>query len=123
MPGGYIIIINPAFKCLFRDNDKICYGVRRYYAGQVKNMLLDAGFTPVIGTYFNAVSFFPLLTVTLLQRLGIARTENPAAELKLLPGFINEALKSIMTLERVCIRIFGKMPFGSSLLSVGRKMT
>ena len=120
-PGGYIVLVDPAFKCLYRDNDKICYGLRRYSRKDVQNILRDTGFSLVSSTYFNSVSFVPALILSFVQRFGFFRVHKASSELGELPNFINQTLKGIMFLERVWINIIGLMPLGVSVLSVARK--
>lgn len=120
-PGGYIVLVDPAFKFLYRDNDKICYGLRRYTRKDVKNMLHDTGFNLVKSTYFNSVSFIPALILSIAQRFGIFRMHKASSELGELPIPINQTLKGIMFLERVWINIIGLMPLGVSVLSIARK--
>jgi len=119
--GGYIIIIEPAFRCLFRENDRLCLGKRRYRRKEMTDLLLRAGLKLCTDTYFNAVSFVPLLISTLLQRSGLVKLTNVPDELNLPFRPINDFLKGIMFMERIGIIAFGKMPFGVSLLCIGKK--
>lgn len=120
-PAGFVIIIEPAFKCLYRSNDKICYGQRRYSASGMKNLLGRAGFSISNATYFNAVSFLPVFLLSFLQRFGLMVTDRAGDELKPLPKIINDCFKAVMALERWCIRIFKSIPIGVSLLVVAKK--
>ncbi len=119
--GGYVILIEPAFKCLFRENDRLCLGVRRYSQKEVSDMFLRLGLRLRAATYFNSVSFAPLLISALLQRLGLIKLTNISSELELPFKPVNEFLKGIMFIERICILAFGKMPFGVSILCIGKK--
>lgn len=119
-PGGYIILVDAAFKCLYRYNDEFCYGGRRYSSREMCNKLSKAGFSVVKSTYFNSISFFPLLTLTLLQRFGVFKSDDRLDKLNELPFSFNETLKGIMSFERMVINILGGIPLGVSLLSVAQ---
>ena len=119
-PGGYLILNEPAFKYLYRDNDKFCYGIRRYTEKEIRGILSTAGLSLDKSTYFNSLCFLPVLALSYLQRYGLMKKNTISNELNLLSG-INTLLKYLMVLERIWIRVFGKMPLGVSILSIGKK--
>ncbi len=121
-PGGFIILVEPAFNCIYRNNDRICYGVRRYSQSRVSHILSASGFNLVKSTYFNSISFLPLLLITLLQRFSLREPKNKSSELRPLPKFINRCFKWMMLLERLWIITFKKMYFGASILTLGKKI-
>ncbi|MFQ5786550.1 MAG: class I SAM-dependent methyltransferase [Thermodesulfobacteriota bacterium] len=121
-PSGYIILYEPAFKCLYRQNDRICHGVRRYSRDDIRRMMDVAGFNLVANTYFNATSFFPVLMLKWTEGFKNINKEKEVVELKLPAMIVNLLLMKIMSFERLWIRLFKKIPFGTSVLYVGRKI-
>lgn len=120
-PGGFVIVNEPAYMFLYRDNDKICLGKRRYARSTISALLSQAGFCTVRSTYFNSVSLLPLCVLTALQRAGMCRTNEASDELRLPPPAINGCLSFAMASELAWIRRFGGFPFGVSILTLGRK--
>lgn len=121
-PGGYVILNEPAFMCLYRNFDRFAYAIRRYTQSEIDNMLSASGLSLVKSTYFNSISFVPLFMSALLEHLGFIKLRDVSNELRLFPRPINACFKYAMSIERMCINIFGRMPFGVSLLSIGKKV-
>lgn len=119
--SGYVIGYEPAFKCLYRNNDKICHGIRRYTKNQIKDIMDSVGFQFVGSTYFNLVSFSPILLVKFIEKIKKFNKKKEVIELKLPSKIVNCLLNQIMFLERLWIKFFKRVPFGSSLLYIGRK--
>ncbi|MBN2452678.1 MAG: class I SAM-dependent methyltransferase [Candidatus Omnitrophica bacterium] len=120
-PGGFVVINEPAYKFLYRDNDRICMGKRRYTVPEIRDIMKAAGFNVARITYFNSISFLPLLLSSMLQRAGLFRSKKASDELGAPPPVVNGLLKFAMSCELAAIKIFGGFPFGVSILAVGRK--
>lgn len=120
-PGGFVIINEPAHRFLYRDNDRICLGKRRYTRSGISDILESAGFRTIKSTYFNSISFLPLLFLTALQRAGVYRSSEASDELRPPPFAVNELFKYAMACELALIRLFGGFPFGVSILTVAQK--
>lgn len=120
-PGGYIFLVEPAHKFLYRNNDRFCYGLRRYSYNDISALLFKSGLNLLESTYFNSISLIPLSMAVFLERIGLKTLKGVTNELRRLPRVINNCLIGMMMLERLCIINFGKIPFGLSLLFIGRK--
>lgn len=123
-PGGYLVISEPAFEFLWRAHDESGQGKRRYRLKELELLLKRAGYEVKHSTYFNSFSFLPLLGLTLIQRL-FPRNKNQekgsVGELNVPPEKINRFVTRLFGLERVWIRVLGKMPIGVTALCVARK--
>lgn len=125
-PGGYVVITEPSFNILKRNHDIQDMGKRRYLLKPFEDMLTNAGFTLISGTYFNSISFLPALATKYLEKISMNKSQitDPDSEVKELQmpnTIINELLIKAIGLERMLIRLFGKAPFGVSLLCIARK--
>lgn len=119
--GGHILVNEPAYMFLYRDNDRVCLGKRRYTRGSLAALMRQAGFGHIRSTYFNSVSLIPAFALSCLQRIGFMRTEEASDELFMPPAAINASLKSVMSAELALIKTFGSFPFGVSILAIGKK--
>ena len=120
-PFGYVILYEPAFKCLYRQNDRICHGVRRYSRNDIRRAMDIVGFNLVANTYFNSVSFFPVLILKWIELFENYNKGKEITELKLPSKIVNYVMMKIMSFERLWIRLFKDVPFGTSVFSIVRK--
>jgi SAM-dependent methyltransferase len=121
-PGGILLVSDAAFPCLYRRHDRVILGERRYTLGGMRTLLESAGFKWMSGTYFNAVSFLPAWLLAMRERLRPSRDmEAPLGELHVPPWPINEGMKLAMAVERGFTRLFGRLPFGVTLIALCRK--
>jgi SAM-dependent methyltransferase len=89
----------------------------------MRDMLSEAGFRDVQGTYFNLPAFPIVLLLALVDRLGLSATENDkgVSELTLPPAWLNDVAGGVLGVELAAIRAFGRVPFGVSVACVARK--
>jgi SAM-dependent methyltransferase len=120
-PGGALLVNVAALPILRGGHSVLSQELRRYTPRRLRSVVEGAGFEVVRLTYTNA-SLFPLmLAVRLVQRLaGLTTPEYAHAEITTPPAPINTALAGLLTLEARAVRRVN-MPFGSSLLCLGRK--
>lgn len=120
-PGGALLINVAAMPILRGSHSVLSEEVRRYTRGRLRSVVEGAGFDVVHLTYTNA-SLFPLmLAVRTVQRLGgLATPEHADAEITTPPRPVNAVLAGLLKLEARALRRMN-MPFGSSLLCLGRK--
>jgi SAM-dependent methyltransferase len=120
-PGGALVINVAAMPILRGGHSVLSEELRRYTPRRLRSVVEGAGFEVLRLTYTNA-SLFPLmLTVRLVQRLlGLTTPAHAHAEITTPPRPVNAALAGLLKLEA---RALGRvdMPFGSSLLCLGRK--
>ena len=120
-PGGALLVNVAAMPILRGGHSVLSAELRRYTPRRLRSVVEGAGFEIERLTYTNA-SLFPLmLAIRLAQRLaGLATPEHAHAEITTPPGPVNAALARILKLEARALRRVN-MPFGSSLLCLGRK--
>lgn len=119
-PGGVLLMLLPAYRWLLsEEHHRAVHTTRRYLRSEVAAMLRGSGFEIVRSTYLCTLLFPAVAAFRLLQRKPTA-AQPPRSDLKPLPTPINEALTAVMRLERVLLRGFD-LPFGSSILVLGRK--
>ena len=116
--GGYILITVPAFPSLWSRHDALHHHKRRYTKERLRTILINGGYTIVKTSYINCILFPAIAGVRLMQRfLGMAEAD----DLKLYPPFINRLLAGLFAGEGHLLGSVS-LPFGLSLLCVGRKV-
>jgi SAM-dependent methyltransferase len=125
-PGGYLIVTVPAFQSLWSDHDEVNWHKRRYRSNQLEHLLEETGLEIERITYCNTALFVPILAARKLKnlknRLWPRRGGNdvPGSDLNELPKPLNEGLFHLMRAEQKVMSRWD-MPFGVSLLAIGRK--
>jgi SAM-dependent methyltransferase len=115
--GGYILITVPAFPALWSRHDDLHHHKRRYTRERLRAIVTHAGFRMVKASYINCIMFPAIAGVRLMQRfLGMA----DADDLKMYPPFMNRLLAGLFAGEGHLLGLVS-LPFGLSLLCVGRK--
>jgi SAM-dependent methyltransferase len=117
-PGGIFVVTVPAYEWLSSSHDERVHGARRYTRGQLQKILEKAGFKVTYITYLNTL-LFPLMVL----RRKIIQPKNDESDVKLFPPLIDAMFRMVMGLEHLLIRMGLTMPFGGSLLAVGRMST
>jgi SAM-dependent methyltransferase len=125
-PGGYLIVTVPAFQSLWSQHDEVNWHKRRYRANQLEALLTETGLEIDRITYCNTALFLPILAARKLKNLknriwpSRGADEIPGSDLNELPMPLNEGLFRLMQAER---RFMTRrnLPFGVSLLAIGRK--
>jgi SAM-dependent methyltransferase len=116
--GGYILITVPAFRSLWSQHDDLHHHKRRYTMEGLRTILSNAGYNIVKASYINCIMFPAIAGVRLMQRfLRMTDTD----DLKMYPSFINRMLAGLFAGESHLLK-FVSLPFGLSLLYVGRKV-
>ena len=118
-PGGGILLTVPQHPFLWSAYDEQDHHVRRYRSSELKKKVENAGFDVIRTTSFVCA----LLPAMALSRLAV-RKKDP--DFNVMTDFITEspmntAFKKILDVERALIRLGVSLPFGGSLLLVGRK--
>jgi SAM-dependent methyltransferase len=114
--GGLLVLTVPAYPWLWSGHDEILGHRRRYTAAGLRAAVERAGFTVLRVSYFNTLLFPLLLAARAAKRLRGDRghdLRHPAAP-------INWLLERVFAFERHLVpRV--RLPFGSSLLLIGRR--
>lgn len=126
-PGAHIMITVPAYQFLYADNDRLAMHLRRYTLKRLKNLVKDAGFEVVKGSYYNVLLFPLILPAVLLLKLKqkirgpLKPDQMGATNLSYqYPKPIKFMLEKIFSWERRLLSVVSS-PFGHSILLIGRK--
>lgn len=124
-PEGRIYLTVPAYQSLWSAEDVYARHFRRYTARSLRRSLSKAGFDVELTTYMFAVLPLPVLIFrTLPFRFGRPRPWSAAAVLEdhtPAKGIARGLLAGLLALERFVFRTIGYLPFGGSVVGVGRK--
>jgi SAM-dependent methyltransferase len=117
-PGGFVILNNPAYEWLRSYHDVFVHSARRYTTDGVAADLASAGFTVARCTYWNTI-LFPLMVLKRKVLTGSA-SHSDVAEI---PNTLNWMLSLVSLPEPALMRYGINLPFGGSVLSIGRKIS
>jgi SAM-dependent methyltransferase len=123
-PGGFIILIVPAYEWLMtEEHHRAVHATKRYSRKYMITMLQKLPVEIIRVTHFFAF-LFPAIAGYRLALRTFSRKSNiqPRSELKHLPVVLNNLLCGIVKLEERVIRK-NDLPFGSSILAVARKVS
>jgi SAM-dependent methyltransferase len=115
--GGQAVISVPACMFLWSEHDVLNEHKRRYTLEELKEKLIDAGFTIEKISYFNTF-LFPL--ISLVRMINNLLKRKGASEIDLPHPVINYIVEKIFSLEKYFLRIMN-FPIGVSVLAVVRK--
>ena len=120
-PGGYAVLNVTALELLRGDHSDVWGELRRYTPPKARDLLAAAGLQPVRITYVFASILPMVLSIRLAQRmLRVFRGPSGIEDLQVPSAPVNAALSWLVRGEAALARRI-PMPFGSSLMIVGRK--
>lgn len=119
-PNGGILITVPHHPFLWSTVDKSSGHFRRYTAKELKRKVQAAGFQILYVTSFVTL-LMPLIFISRLLKSRNSKNYDPLSEFKI-GDFTNRLLQKILDLERKIIELGLRMPMGSSLLLIGKKI-
>jgi SAM-dependent methyltransferase len=111
-PGGWLILNLPAYEWMRSAHDDFIQTARRYTARGVRRLLEEARLSVERVTYRNTL-LFPL---ALVQRLLQMKYSDSIR----MPLWLDRMFGATLAIERCWLRWTG-LPFGLSVLAVGRK--
>ena len=117
-PDGLLVVTVPAFRLLWTTHDDLNHHYTRYTKYRFLALARGAGVHVIRATYFFHWLFPAKLVTRLIE--GVMRPRPSAPRVP--PRWVNETLYGLSLLEQ---RLLGRLgvPFGSSLLVVGRRST
>ena len=118
-PGGRLVLRLPAYNWLRGAHDRAVDTRERYTVRSVKRRLQKAGFVVERAGYVNTF-LFPLAAAKRLSE-PIFRSSN-ASDLTLNYGRLQRLLEAVLSSESLLIKLV-RLPFGLTVLAVGRKET
>ncbi len=122
-PGGYIILIVPAYKWLMSPEHHKAVGANRRYTRRRLRKVLESRPVDIIRISHFFSALFPAIAAYRLTK-SIFHVENGApaqSELKPIDPTLNKLFITIMEKERWILRRMN-LPFGSSILAVCQKV-
>lgn len=122
-PGGRLVLNLPAYEWLYSEHDLAVHTTERYSKSRLRGLLKRLGLSEERLTY-RMFTLFPAIAATRLTRLRNRKTErdNARSDLHGVPGgFTNRFLYGMTRWENRFVARGGRLPWGSSVLVVGRK--
>jgi trans-aconitate methyltransferase len=120
-PGGVFALHLPAYRWLRSEHDAAVHGTERYTAREMRALLESLGLSVELLTY-RLCPLLPLLVASRLGRFGAGRREGARSDLHVEPDpRVNAALLRVVRAENAAIAAGARMPFGSSILALGRR--
>ena len=116
-PGGKAILTVPACMFLWSEHDVLNEHKRRYSRSELREKLIDAGFTIEKISYFNTF-LFPAIGLVRIVNNMLKRKGNSDVDLP--SPAVNFFLEKIFSMEKFFLR-FMNLPIGVSVLAVVRK--
>jgi ubiquinone/menaquinone biosynthesis C-methylase UbiE len=122
-PGGYILLVVPAYKWLLtEEHHKAVHASRRYSRTSVIELLQRNPVKVIRSTHVFASLFPPIVAYRLFLQKFKRVPDQPRSELKPLPVPVNNLLAGIMGVERRVLKQIN-LPFGSSILTIAQKVS
>ncbi len=115
-PGGLAVLTMPAYQWMYSYHDREVGNLRRYARHEVNALVRVAGFDVVSSTYWNTLPF-PFAVV----RRKLLPPKAPTSDVRLYPAPLEAAGNGLMALEHTWLGCGGRLPFGTSVLTVARK--
>lgn len=115
-PGGNVVLTMPAYQWLYSYHDRQVANLRRTTCHEMRGLLDAGGFRPTFATYWNTLPF-PLAVL----RRKFFSPANPTSDVRLYPAPLEFMFGAMMALEHGWLSAGGRLPYGSSMLMVGRK--
>jgi SAM-dependent methyltransferase len=115
-PGGIVVINLPAYRWMWSYHDDTCQTKHRFGRLELAGCLEDSGFADVRVTHWNMLPF-PLLVL----KRKVFRTKTATSDVRLFPAPVEAVFNGAMALEHAWLKRCHFLPFGSSVLAVGRK--
>lgn len=116
-PGAVVVMTMPAYQWMYSYHDRAVGNLRRYSRLEVAALLRSAGLTVLQDTYWNMLPF-PLA----VARRKLLPPAAPTSDVHLFPRPIEAGFNALMGLEHGWLSWVGRLPFGSSVLTVAKKI-
>jgi hypothetical protein len=112
-----VAVVNlPAYRWLWSYHDEMVRSKHRFRRSEVVDLMKRAGFTVEASTYWNTF-LFPMIVV----RRKLIRTPPKDGDVKLYPAAVEWIFNATMSVERALMIGIRRLPFGSSVMVLGRK--
>ena len=118
VPGGLLLLTEPAFETLARGMDVAAMARRRYRLRDFDGLFAEVGLQSVFDSYLTSFGY-PILLAA--KTFGGGRKEPGGVDMRPLPGWINLPLLAAANLESALIVRGVRMPMGTTLIKIGRR--
>lgn len=115
-PGGPVVVNVPAYRWMWSYHDDTCQTRHRFLRRQLVALFEAAGLQPVMSTHWNCLPF-PLLVL----KRKVFRRAADTSDVRAFPAPVERLFDGVMAVERAMLRLTRRLPWGSSVLVVGRK--
>lgn len=115
-PGGSVVINVPAYQWMWSYHDEADQSRHRFTRPELRALLTAAGFQVTLATYWNTLTF-PLVVL----RRKVFPPKTPTSDTQLFPAPVEAGFNALMALEHGWLGLGGRLPFGSSVLTVAQK--
>jgi SAM-dependent methyltransferase len=119
-PGGVAILSVPAHKKMWSNHDVALHHFRRYEKDEFQRLVEGAGLRPRKYSYSMATAYVPARIFRKVKSLVSRADSEPRTDEFKIPGMLNSALKTALTLEARWLSR-ANLPIGLSLLCVAEK--
>lgn len=117
-PTAWLIVTDCAHQSLWSSHDAMNMARERYSVGLLQSRISKSGWT-IVGFSYLFMMTFPLFVVSrLIANIFPIRTHSNEYEL---PSWLNQVLIMLCRVEAWILR-FGRLPFGSSIIVLARKL-
>jgi SAM-dependent methyltransferase len=116
-PGGWVVLTMPAYQWLYSYHDREVANLKRYTRPGVDRLLGEAGFEIVRSTYWNTLPF-PLAVI---KRKVLPPPSSATSDVKAFPVPVEAFFNGLMAIEHGWFSLGGRLPFGTSVLTVAKK--
>lgn len=118
-PGGYLVVMVPAYSWLWSEHDRVNHHFRRYDERSLLSVAATAGWRPLRSTYFNSLLLPAAAAYRLLERSGVTRLRRTSTKvLTFTPRWLSRLLERPFDAEARWLRKGHRIPAGLSLLAV-----
>jgi len=120
-PGGYLVLLVPAYQWMRSRHDAAVHSVHRFTRHGLTALVREAGLTVLRATH-RFTLLFPFIAGLRLLRRAVRSTCSASAvsDLRPLPSWLNRGLLGIVRAEQWLLGRWS-VPFGSTILLVARK--
>ena len=115
-PGGVVILNVPAYQWLWSYHDVAVHSRRRYNRPDMLARLATANLMPRQVTYWNTLPF-PLV----VARRKLLPPPKDGSDVHLFPPPVEAMFNAAMASEAAWLRVFRRLPFGTSVFAVAVK--
>jgi SAM-dependent methyltransferase len=116
-PGGLLILNLPAYEWLRSYHDEHVQTARRYTLSSLATTLAGHPFRRLYATYWNAALFLPLVI-----KRKLLPTKHESSDVSEIAPWLNRLFYAVMSFENRLIRLRIRLPFGSSVFAIYRKI-